>query len=81
MITTDTLTIGELAKVEDLADAPISDLAEPGAKKLRLMIALAYVVKRREQPKLTLAEVEGMAMPEINRILGVDSDDDEPQGA
>lgn len=46
------LTIGEIEEVEELTDMPFDQLASSG-KKGKLMRAVAYVVKRREDPSFT----------------------------
>lgn len=64
------LTLGELAKVEELGGASISSLQDESKPKLKMLIALAYVIKKRENPKLTLIEVESMPMEELDGLLG-----------
>jgi hypothetical protein len=64
------LTLGELAKVEELGGGSISSLQDESKPKLRMLIALAWVIKRRENPKLTIVEVENLTMEEIEGLIG-----------
>ncbi|MFE2245250.1 hypothetical protein [Streptomyces lavendulae] len=52
----DSLTIDEIETIEDIIDGPLDSLAKPGAKKGRLLKAMAYVVKKRENPEFTLED-------------------------
>ncbi len=72
------LTVGEIETIEDLIDASIDSIGEKGARKGRFLRAVAYVVKRREDPEFTwedaanvrmsLPDAEGNAeAPEPNR--------------
>jgi hypothetical protein len=73
------LTLGEVAKVEELARTGIGTLGEDEAPKGLLMAALAFVVKRREDPKFTWNEALGMTLPEAHAVLGIG--DEEPETA
>lgn len=63
------LTMGEISKVEELSGLPIGALAEDDKPKGKLMAALAFVVKRREDPKFTLEAANNMTMEEITALL------------
>ncbi|MFE6159811.1 hypothetical protein ACFQ7F_12970 [Streptomyces sp. NPDC056486] len=52
----DSLTLDEIEIIEDLIDAPLDSLSKPGQKKARLLKAMAYVIKRRDNPDFTLAD-------------------------
>jgi len=52
----DSLTLDEIEIIEDLIDAPLDSLGKPGAKKARLLKAMAYVIKRRDNPDFTLED-------------------------
>lgn len=52
----DSLTIDEIEIIEDIIDGPLDGLAKPGAKKAKLLKAMAYVVKKRENPEFTLED-------------------------
>lgn len=68
------LTMGEISKVEELSGMPIAALADDDKPKGKLMAALAFVVKRREDPKFTLEAANNMTMDEINALLLGDED-------
>lgn len=67
-----TLTMGEIAKIEDLSGLPISALGDEDAPKGKLMAALALVIKRRTDSKFTLEMANQMTMEEITSLMGVD---------
>ncbi|WP_172385210.1 hypothetical protein [Streptomyces sp. MNP-20] len=46
----DSLTIDEIDVIEEIIDGPLDMLAKPGARKAKLLRAMAVVIKRREDP-------------------------------
>ncbi|MFJ9646727.1 hypothetical protein [Streptomyces sp. NPDC101206] len=46
----DSLTIDEIDTIEEIIDGPLDSLAKPGARKGKLLRAMAVVIKRREDP-------------------------------
>jgi hypothetical protein len=52
----DSLTLDEIEIIEDLIDAPLDTLSKPGQKKARLLKAMAFVIKRRDNPDFTLED-------------------------
>ncbi|MFF3086369.1 hypothetical protein ACFVRB_15165 [Streptomyces nojiriensis] len=46
----DSLTIDEIDVIEDIIDGPLDSLAKPGARKAKLLRAMAVVIKQREDP-------------------------------
>lgn len=66
------LTIGEIAKVEELSGYPLAYLSEDDKPKGKLMAALAFVLKRREDPKFTLEAANKLTMDEITSFFNVD---------
>lgn len=52
----DSLSLNEIEAIEDIIDGPLDSLAKPGAKKARMLKAMAYVVKRREDPSFTIED-------------------------
>jgi hypothetical protein len=68
------LTMGEISKVEELSGMPIAALADDDKPKGKLMAALAFVIRRREDPKFTLEAANNMTMDEINALLLGDED-------
>lgn len=70
------LTLGEVAKIEELSGQPISRLGEEDAPKGAVLAALAFVAKRRENPKFTWNDAQALTFDEANAILNLTSDDD-----
>ena len=71
------LTIGEIATVEDMAGLPIGALGDPEKPKGKLMVALAYVINKRSNPKYTKFEAEQLTMDEITDLLGAGEESEE----
>ena len=69
------LTLGEVEEVENYSGLPMAALADPDAKKGRLLVALAWVIKRKEDPSFTLESAKRLSMGDINDLL-TDEDDD-----
>lgn len=67
----ETLTIGELRKVEEVSGLPMTKFDDPDSPKAGFMIGIAYVLKRREDPKVKLSDIENMTGDEINDLIGV----------
>jgi hypothetical protein len=68
------LTLGEVARIEEIAGQPVSLFADDAAPKGRLLIALAYVANRRHDPSYTLEQAEALTMPELQEVMGGDPD-------
>lgn len=47
------LTIAEIETIEDLTDLPIDAFTSPSAKRGKMLRAIGYVLKRREDPSFT----------------------------
>ncbi len=69
------LTLGEIARIESIAEAPLANLADDNAPKGALLSALAFVMKRREDPKFTLDQAKELTMLDIEALLA-DGDSD-----
>ncbi|MGO1050743.1 hypothetical protein [Crossiella sp. CA198] len=52
----DDLTVGEIDTIEEVTDAPIDAVGQPGARKGKFLMAVALVVLRRSNPAATLAD-------------------------
>lgn len=79
MIDLDSLTLGELAKIEDLSGQPIGDFADDGKPKGKALAAVALIIKRRTGfPQFTWNEAQALTMAETNELLGLDDDEDTP---
>jgi len=71
------LTIGEVATVEEMAGLPIAALGDPDKPKGKLMVALAYVINKRSNPKYTKFEAEQLTMEEVSSLIGIGDEDEE----
>jgi hypothetical protein len=63
------LTLGELAKIEELGGMSIDSFGDEGKPKMKMLIALAYVIKRREDKNVTLLQIENMTSDEVTTII------------
>ena len=66
------LTLGEVEEVENYAGLPLAALADSEAQKGKLMVALAWIMKRKTDPSFTLHQAKQMTSKELNDLLGVD---------
>lgn len=69
------LTLGEIARIEEIAEQPIGDLANDSKPRARLMSALAFVLKKREDPKFTLEDAKALTMSDIEQLLAGEESD------
>lgn len=83
MIDIDSLTLGEVAKVESLSGLSIGQIAEDDKPKGLALAALVFVFKRRENPEYTWNQANAVTVTEAQAYLegAADSDDVEPAGA
>lgn len=65
------LTLGEIAQVEEISNTSIGALASDDAPKAKLFTALAFVLKKRENPKFTYSEAEALTFDDVNGLLGL----------
>lgn len=49
----DHLTVGEIEEIEDRAGSPIDSFGDPTKPKGKLLHALAFVMRRRDNPNFT----------------------------
>jgi hypothetical protein len=66
------ITLGEIAEIEDYAQLPFSDIAEERLGVIKLRIALAWIIKRRDNPKFTIAEAEKLTPTDFAQLFGDD---------
>ena len=69
------LTLGEVDEVETYAGVPLSTLADENTSNTKLLIGLAHVLKRKEDPKFSLEHAKKLTMTEITALLGDDETD------
>jgi hypothetical protein len=70
------LTVGELAKVEEISGQAYSALADEDSPKFKTLAALAFVIKRREDPKFTPAQAEALTLNELNGLIDFSGESD-----
>lgn len=64
-----TLTLGEVAKIEEISGLPLSAMADEDKPKGKQMAAIAFVVMRRGNPAFTMKEAESMTFAEVTALL------------
>lgn len=74
MLDMNALTLGEIAQIEDIAGQSISVMADDAAPKAKLMAAMAYIARRREDPTYTLQQAEAMSMEEFDALWSDEAD-------
>jgi hypothetical protein len=65
----DDITLGEIAEIEDYAGLPFSDIAEEKVGVIKLRIALAWILKRRNNPDFTIADAENLTTSDMNTLF------------
>jgi hypothetical protein len=70
------ITLGEIEEIEDYAGLPVSMIGDTGtAGTAKLRTALAWVVKRRENPAFTIADARNLSAAQLTEIIGGESAD------
>jgi len=78
MIDYSTLTLGEIAKIEELSGLSFKQIEEIETPMGLLLAALVFVVKRRTgHPGVTWNEACAVTLEEANEILGLNAEDDD----
>jgi hypothetical protein len=67
------ITLGEIAEIEDYAGLPFSDIGEERIGVIKLRIALAWIIKRRENPDFTIADAEKLTPADFGNLFGDDT--------
>lgn len=70
----DSMTLGEIEEFETIANCAIDEIGQPGQVKGKIYQALAFVIGKRKNPMLTLAEVKAMTRADADKLLEVGSD-------
>lgn len=77
------LTLGEIDKIETLSGQSISSVGEDASPKGKLLAALAFVIKRREQmrngepPSFTWNDALDLGFEDAQKLLGMGGDSNE----
>jgi len=74
----DELTLGEVEEVEAYSGLPLASMTETDQPKTKLLIALAYVIKRKTDPKFTIEHAKRLTMKDLNEILDIGDDAENP---
>jgi len=69
------LTMGEIDEVETFAGQPLASLSSTEQSNTKLLIGLAWVIKRKADPKFTLEHAKKLTMNEITALLEDDEQD------
>jgi hypothetical protein len=73
----DSLTLGEIARVEDISKMSIKKFSDEDSYVGRMTAALAYVVKRRTEPTYQFDQALNLTQREVNELLNLDGDDED----
>ena len=57
------LTIAEVVEIEDLTGMPLDALGQDDKPKGRMLQALAYITKKKENPEFTFEEAGKLKIP------------------
>lgn len=72
-----TMTLGEVETIEDLVGRSIDEAFKPGAPRARLLRALAFIAKRREDPSFKFEDTASLTLSDV----GATSSTPDPTGA
>lgn len=67
------ITLGEIAEIEDYAGLPFSEIGEERIGVIKLRIALAWVMKRRDNPQFSIADAEKLTPNDFAELFGDDA--------
>ncbi len=70
------LTLGEVATVERLSNLPFAAIAEDDKPKGLALAALAFVAKRRTDPKFEWNDAQNLTMAEFGALIAMDDEVD-----
>lgn len=73
----DSLTVGEVSEIEELTGMAVTVIGDLEKPKGRLMGAMLYIFKRRENPDYTLTDAFNTPLSEATKLLGLDEEVDE----
>lgn len=81
MIDVTRLTLGEVAKIEELSGQPISAIGDDDKPKGLALAALAFIAKRRENPSFSWNEAQQLTFDEAQAVLGIDAAEEQEEAA
>jgi hypothetical protein len=68
------LTMADVSTIEELAGQPITAMTDDDKPKGKLMTAIAYVMKRHDDPAFTFADAGKLTMGDLNALLDAEVD-------
>lgn len=77
MIDISTLTVAEVAKIEELSGQPITAFEDENRPKALPMAALAFVIKRREDSTFTWNKALELPFSDLSVIIGLGEDEED----
>jgi hypothetical protein len=69
------ITLGEIAEIEDYARMSFSEIGDDKPGVYRLRIALAWIMKRREDASFTIAQAEALTPNDLTALFDNDESD------
>ena len=66
----DDLTLGEMEEVEQIVGVPFGEAFEDTTLSAKALLALVYVVKRRENPNFTLDQARNFRLSDLQVSMG-----------
>lgn len=75
------LTLGEVAKIEELSGQSITSIGEDNTPKGLMLAALAMVVKRREDPSFSWNKAQELTFADASVLVGISTTEDEEEAA
>ena len=65
-----TLTLGEVSKIEEISGLPLSAMADEDKPKGKKMAAIAFVIMNRKDSTYTMKQAEELTFAEVTELLG-----------
>lgn len=76
----ESLTLGEVALIEDLSGLSIGAIADEGEPKGKAMAAIVMVIKRRSgDPTFSFNQALAVPLSEANELLATEDEDEDPK--
>lgn len=72
MISTDNLTLGEIAAIEKYSGKRLGEFSEESSFDVRTLTAFGYVISKRLGLQAELSDIEQLSVDEINQLLEQD---------
>lgn len=66
----DSLTVGEVIELEEIAGVSVDDIQKAGQPKGKVVLAMLFIVKRRDDPTFTLEQARALPVSAMSEIVG-----------